>query len=93
LGKYVIDIDIIDTKKTSFLTVLYTDLKNDENAGNNILIFDINFNIVFKLEDIQNYYTSVFKWSSCSEPGALNIAFTVLQSKCIHLMTIDIVKV
>lgn len=93
MGKYVIDIDIIDSKKSSFLTVLYTDLKNAENAGNNILIFDINFNIVFKLEDIQNYYTSVFKWSPCNVPGALNIAFTVLQSKCIHLMTIDIVKV
>ncbi|XP_016656351.2 cilia- and flagella-associated protein 43 [Acyrthosiphon pisum] len=92
LGKYVVDIDIIDDKKSSFLTVLYTDLKNAENAGNNILIFDINFNIVFKLNDIQNYFTSVFKWSSCYVPGALNIAFTVLQSKCIHLMTIDIVK-
>lgn len=75
------------------MTVLYTDLKNAENAGNNILIFDINFNIVFKLKDIQNYYTSVFKWSSCSVLGALNIAFTVLQSRCIHLITIDIVKV
>ncbi|XP_060871614.1 cilia- and flagella-associated protein 43 isoform X4 [Metopolophium dirhodum] len=92
LGKYVIDIYIIDDKKSSFLTVLYTDLKNAENAGNNILIFDINFNIVFKLNDMQNYFTSVFKWSSCKVPGALNIAFTVLQSKCIHLMTIDIVK-
>jgi len=93
LGKYVIDINIIDDKKSSFLTVLYTDLKNAENAGNNILIFDINFNIVFKLNDMQNYFTSVFKWSSYNVPGALNIAFTVLQSKCIHLMTIDIVKV
>jgi len=93
LGKYVIDIDIIDNKKSSFLTVLYTDLKNAANAGKNILIFDIHFNIVFKLKDTQNYYTSVFKWSSCGVPGALNIAFTVLQSKCIHLMTIDIVKV
>jgi len=93
LGKYVIDIDIIDDKISSFLTVLYTDLKNAENAGNNILIFDINFNIVFKLNDTQNYYTSIFKWSSCNVHGALNIAFTVLQSKCIHLMTIDIVKV
>lgn len=93
MGKYVIDIDIIDDKESSFLTVLYADLKNAENAGNNILIFDINFNIVFKLNDMQNYFTSVFKWSSCNVPGTLNIAFTVLQSKCIHLTTIDIVKV
>lgn len=93
LGKYVIDIDIIDSKKSSFLAVLYTDIKNAENAGNNILIFDMNFNTVFKLEDIQNYYTSVFKWNSCNVLGALNIALTVLQSKCIHLMTIDIDKV
>ncbi|XP_060835448.1 cilia- and flagella-associated protein 43 isoform X2 [Rhopalosiphum padi] len=92
LGKHVIDIDIVDNKKSSFLTVLYSDLNNDENAGNNILIFDILFNIVFKLNDIQNYYTSIFKWSSYSIPSALNIAFTVLHSKSIHLMTIDIVK-
>lgn len=83
----------MDYKKSSFLTVLYTDLKNAENTGNNILIFDINFNIVFKFNNTQNYFTSVFKWSSCNVTGALNIAFTVLQSKCIHLMTIDIVKV
>lgn len=93
MGKRVIDIDIIDNKKSSFLTVLYSDLKNVDNSGNNILIFDVHFNIVFKLKDIENYYTSVFKWSACSVEGALNIAFTVLRSKSIHLMTIDIVKV
>lgn len=93
LGKHVIDIDIIDLKKSSFLTVLYTNQKNSENAGNNIIIFDSNFEVVFKLKGTQYYYTSVFKWSPCNVSGAINVAFSVLLSNVIHLMTINIIKV
>lgn len=93
LGKLVVDNDIIDNNESSFLVVLYTNMKNAENAGNNILIFDIHFKIVFQLKDLHNYYTSVFKWSPCSVPDALNIAFTILLTKCILLMTISIDKV
>jgi len=93
LGKHVIDTDIIDHKKSSFLTVLYTNQKNYENAGNNIIIFDSNFKVIFKLKDTQYYYISVFKWSPCKIPDAINIAFSVLLSNVIHLMTINIIKV
>jgi hypothetical protein len=93
LEKHVIDIDIIDLTKSSFLTVLYTNQKNVENAGNNIIIFDLNFNVIFKLKDTQYYYISVFKWSSCDVPDAINVAFSVLLSNVIHLMTINIIKV
>lgn len=93
LGKHVIDIDIMDHNKSSFLTVLYTNQKNSENAGNNIIIFDTNFKVIFKLKDTQYYYISVFKWSTCSVPDAINIAFSVLLSSVIHLMTINIIKV
>lgn len=92
LGKNVIDIDIIDHKKSSFLTVLYTNQENSENSGNNIIIFDSSFKVIFKLEDTQYYYISVFKWSPCNVPDAINIAFSVLLSNVIHLMTINIIN-
>lgn len=93
LGKHVIDIDIMYLKNSSFLTVLYTSQKNSENAGNNIIIFDSNFKVIFKLKDTLFYYTSVFKWSPCKVSDAINIAFSVLLSNAIHLMTINIIKV
>jgi len=93
LEKHVIDIDIFDLNSSSFLTVLYANQKNSENAGNNIIILDLNFKVVFKLIDTQFYYISVFKWCPTNVPSTINIAFSVLLSNVIHLMSINIVKV
>lgn len=53
----------------------------------------MDFSIVFELKDTQFYYTSVFQWNSFDAPNTVCSAFTVLLSKNIHLMKINIVQV
>lgn len=93
LGKQIVDTELIDKKTSSFLTVLYTNQKMTEVSGNYIKIFDSNFNTVFELNNSQLYYTSIFKWISCDVPDIINIACTVMLSKQIQSMTININQV
>jgi len=93
LEKQVIDIEIFDSKMSSFLAVLNKNQETADIVGNDILIFDTNFSIVFQLKDTQFHYTSVFKWISFGIPNVINIAFTAIRSKRIHLMKIDISQV
>ncbi|VVC42480.1 WD40/YVTN repeat-like-containing domain,WD40-repeat-containing domain [Cinara cedri] len=92
LKKHVIDIEIIEDNKSSILIVLYKNEQTEEIAGNNFILFDTNFNAIFKLKNSEFYYSSISKWYSSGEPDVINIAFTVLLSKCIHLMQINIVQ-
>jgi hypothetical protein len=94
LKKEIIDAKIFDDKQSSLLTILYREHEEiSEVAGNNVVIFNKNFDIVFKLLNTQHNYTSIFKWISFDIPGTINIALTVLKSFHIHLMTINIVEV
>lgn len=94
MEKRVIDFEIFEcADDSSFLTVLYKNDETTEVAGNNIAIFDRDFNAVFELKDAQLYFTSVFKWHSSNAPNIVRPAFTVLLSKSIHSMTIDMVQV
>lgn len=93
LGKSVIDFEIFDDKKSSYLTVLYRDRETVEVAGSNIIILDEQFNIIFEIKDAQYYYTSIFKWISFVEPYVINIGFTMMLSKRIHLMVVNIEQV
>lgn len=90
LRKQIICIDTFDNRKSSFLIVLYKNQKTTEIAGNNIKIFDIDFNVVFQLLDTQFYYTSVFKWFSSGSLDIVNTAFTLILSKRVHLIKINI---
>lgn len=93
-GKQVVDIEICDKNNTSFIVVLYKNEKFAEMLGNNIIIYDINFNTVFELNNSQFYYTSIFKWISYDyEPYVLNLACTIMLSKYIQLMTINVLHV
>jgi len=93
LKKQVIDVKIFHNKMSSFLAVLYKTQETTDIVGNNIVIFDSNFNIVFELKNTRFYYTSVFKWIPFDTHNMINIAFAMPLSKCIHLMKIDISQV
>lgn len=92
LEKRVIDVELTEYKKSSFLTVLYGKTENPDSAGNNILVFDEHFEIVFELHDTLHYYTSTFKWIS-SSPKMINVALVAMLSRQVHLMTISISQV
>lgn len=94
MKKEVIDAKIFDHNQSSFLIVLYRENQEiAEVGGNNIVIFNTNFDIVFESLNTQYHYTSIFKWISFDEPGKINIALTVSMSFRIYLMTISIVEV
>lgn len=91
---HVIDIEIFDDYESSFLAVLYKHKQTTEVAGNNFLIFDTDFNIVFELIKSELYYTSISKWNSFSgKPGVIRVAFNVMLSNRIHLIKINITQV
>lgn len=90
MGKQIIDIEIFDSLKSAFLIVVYTNQITTEIGGNNILIFDTKFNVVYKLINTQLYYTSIVNYISFGVPDIINIAFTVKSSKLVHLMVINI---
>lgn len=93
LGKPVIGFEIFDDKKSSYLTILYKDWETVEVAGNNIIILDVQFNVIFEIKDTQFYYTSIFKWISFVEPNVINMGFTMVLSKRIHLMVVNVEQV
>lgn len=88
----MIDVELTEYKKSSFLTVLYGSTENPDSAGNNIFVFDEHFEIVFELHDTQHYYTSTFKWIS-SSPQMINVALIEMLSRQVHLITISISQV
>lgn len=91
---HVIDIQIFDDNVSSFLAVLYKHKQTTKIAGNNFLIFDTDFNIIFELIKSELYYTSISKWNSLSgKPGVIRVAFNVLLSNRIHLIKINITQV
>lgn len=90
MGKQIIDIEIFDSLKSTFLIVVYTNQITAESGGNNIIIFDTKFNVIYKLINTQHYYTSIFNYISFGVPDRINIAFTVKSSKLVHLMIINI---
>lgn len=90
LEKRIIDFEILDSLKSSLFIVIYTNCITAEVGGNNILIFNTNFNVVYKLIDTQFYYTSTFKLISFEVPDIINIAFTVKSCKYVHSMIINI---
>lgn len=94
LKKEVIDAKIFDNTQSSFLTVLYREHQEiAEVAGNNVVIFNKNFDMIFKSLNTNYNYTSIFNWISYDTPDTINIALTVLMSFHIHLMTINIAEV
>lgn len=93
MKKQVIDVKIVENKNLSFLIVLYKHQETVEHSGNNIIIYDINFNAVVELIDTEFHYSSILKWISFSTPNLIKIAFVVMLSKCIHLMNINVVQV
>lgn len=93
LENRVVDVELTDNQLSSLFTVLYGNRKISEIAGNNIVVFNKNFEVVFTLYNTQQYYTSTFKWTSFMYPDVLNVAFTVKLSRQVHLMTINIVQV
>lgn len=90
MGKQIIDIDTFDNLKSTFLIVVYTNHITSEIGGNNILIFDTKFNVVYKLINTQHYYTSIFNYISFGVPDIITIALTVKLCKFVHLMIINI---
>lgn len=95
MGSRVVDIEVFECNKSSFLTVLFKnhDDRPEAAAGNNIRILDGYFRTVFELKDMQYHYTSVFKWNSIDGSNIICSAFTVFLSKIIHSMKIDIAQV
>lgn len=90
MEKRIIDFEIFDSLKSSLFIVIYTNYITTEVGGNNIIIFDTNFNVVYKLIDTQFCYTSTFKLLSFDVPDIINIAFTVKSCKYVHSMIINI---
>lgn len=86
----IIDTEMFSCVKSTFLLVLFTNQKITEIAGNNIVIFDTNFNIVYEFIGTHYYYTSAFKWISFGVSDMINMAFTIIMSKSVHLMMLNI---
>lgn len=95
LKKRVIDIEILDNKTSSFIAILYENRDvTADTVGNNILIFDTKFDIVFELKNTRFIYTSIFKWIPFDVPdNVINIGFAAMLSKRVHMMKIDISRV
>lgn len=101
MGKQIIGVEMFDGKLQSspLLTVLYKGCHGEITAGevaagNNIAVFDKDFNTVFELNDTQYHYTTVFKWINPFDvPNAIHIALAVVMSRRIHLMAVNTVQV
>lgn len=93
LKEQVIDVELIDKKTSSLLSVLYKNERTSYVAGNNIIIFDTNFNTVLQLINTEYYYTSIFKLSSFDQPNVISIACVVLLTRYIHRMVINVNQV
>lgn len=92
LEKRVVDVELTEKKNSPFLTVLYGNKETPETAGNNIFLFNKDFEVVFELRNSEHYFTSTFKWASRS-PEVVNVALTVMLSRQVHLITINIAQV
>lgn len=91
--KRIIDFEIIENEEpSSVIAAVYAGEPSTGTAGNNVVVFDRKFNVVFELKDMRYYYTSVFKRTGMmfNAPNTVNIAFTAINSTHVHLMTINI---